>query len=124
MITRSEVTILCRRLEGELQNAGFIFDDLQFDEDKEILCIVVDDGPKRRLSRSPWIDSGEGATIDARILWDLLRDFMRLGRNPAIQLRYKRSGSNDEVRGHGNLRLGLTPMSLTFRSYLAARFSK
>jgi hypothetical protein len=92
MITRSEVTILCRRLEDELQNAGFIFDDLQFDEDKEILCIVVDDAPKRRLSHSPWINSGEGATIDARILWDLLRDFVRLGRNPAIQLRHKRSG--------------------------------
>jgi hypothetical protein len=94
MISRSEVTILCRRLESELQKADFVFDDVQFNEFEETLCIVVDDGPKRRLSPFPRIDSGDGATIDARILWDLLRNFMLIGTNPTLQLRHKRSGSN------------------------------
>jgi hypothetical protein len=49
MITRSELALVCRRLETELQWAGLVFDDVQFDEFEQTLCIVVDDGPQRRL---------------------------------------------------------------------------
>jgi hypothetical protein len=90
MITRSELAIICRRLECELQEAGFVFDDVQFDELKQMLCVVVDDGPKQRLYHSPQADSRDGTTIDARVLWDLMRDLIRLGMNPAIQVRHRR----------------------------------
>jgi hypothetical protein len=88
MITRSELAIVCRRLENELQEAGFAFGEVQFDESEQTLCIVVDQEPNWRHSRSPLADCAGGATIDARTLWDLLRDLIKLGvTNPAIQLR-------------------------------------
>ena len=102
MITRSELAIVCRRLESQLQKAGLVFGDVQFDEFEQTLCIVVADGPKRRLSCSPQPDSGDGATIDARVLWDLMRDLTKLGvMSPAIQLRHRRQdrGQTHEARG-------------------------
>ncbi len=100
MITRSELDLVCRPLKSELQRAGLVFDDVQFDEFEQTLRIVVDDGPQRRLPRSPQTDSGDGAIIDARVLWDLIRDLIRLGMNPAIQLRRRRQGQSQtpEVR--------------------------
>jgi hypothetical protein len=107
MITRSELAIVCRKLESELQKAGLALGDVQFDDSDQILCIVVDDGPNCRLSRSPRTDDGSGATIDARVLWDLLRDLIRLGMNPAVQLRHRRQdpGQTHEVRVSDDSRL-------------------
>jgi hypothetical protein len=51
MIIPSEFTVVCHRLESELQKAGLVFGDAQFDESEQTLHIVVDDG-QRRLSRS------------------------------------------------------------------------
>jgi hypothetical protein len=104
MITRSELAIVCRRLESELGEAGFVLSDLQFDEFKQTLCIVVDDGPKRRLFSSPRAESGDGATINALVLWDLLRALIKLGMNPAIRMRHKREdqGQTHESRGSGD----------------------
>lgn len=79
MITESELAIVCRRLEDELQEAGCAFGDVQFDESEQTLCIVVDQEADWQLSRSPRADCTGGATIDARILWDLLRDLIKLG---------------------------------------------
>jgi hypothetical protein len=43
---------------------------------------------------------GYGATIDARVLWDLLRDLIRLGMEPS-RLRHRRQdqGQTHEARG-------------------------
>ncbi|MGA7762391.1 MAG: hypothetical protein WCA59_11630 [Candidatus Binataceae bacterium] len=100
MIIPSEFTVVCHRLESELQKAGLVFGDAQFDESAQTLCIVVDDG-LRRLSSSPRTDSEDGATIDARVLWDLLRDLITLGMNPAIQMRHRRQRPDQthEARG-------------------------
>ena len=107
MITRSELALLCRRLESELEEAGFVLRDFQFEEVEQSLCIVVEDGPKRRLSSSPQTSSGDGTTIDARVLWDLLRDLIKRGMNPAIRMRRKREdqGQTHEFRGSGGSRL-------------------
>ena len=100
MIIPSEFTVVCRRLESELQKAGLVFGDVEFDESEQALRIVVEAG-KRQLSKSPQTDSGDGPTIDARVLWDLLRELSRLGMNPAIQLRHRRQdqGQTHAARG-------------------------
>jgi hypothetical protein len=101
MITRSELAIVYRRLESELEEADFVLSDVQFDEFEQTLCIVVDDGPKRQLFSSPRTDSRDGATIKALVLWDLLRDLIKLGMNPAIRMRRNREdqGQTHESRG-------------------------
>jgi hypothetical protein len=84
MVTGSELASLCGQLEHELQEAGFAIGNVQFDDTEQILCIVVGRDPNYR---SPRTDCPAGATIDAHILWDLLRDLTELGMmNPAIQL--------------------------------------
>jgi hypothetical protein len=100
MIIPSEFTVVCHRLESELQKAGLVFGDAQFDESEQALRIVVEDG-QRQLSRSAQTDSGDGPTIDARVLWDLLRELSRLGMNPAIQMRHRRQRPDQthETRG-------------------------
>jgi hypothetical protein len=107
MITRSELAIVCRRLESELEEARFVLSEIQFEEVEQTLCIVVDDGPKWRLFGSPPTDSGDGATINAIVLWDLLRDLIKLGMNPAIRIRHRREcqGQPREFRGSGGSRL-------------------
>jgi len=108
MITRSELAIVCRRLENKLQEAGFAFGEVQFEEAEQTLCIVVDQEPNWQLSRSPRADCAGGATIDARILWDLLRDLIKLGvKNPAIQLRpgNQNRRRTRQVRGDDDSRL-------------------
>jgi hypothetical protein len=100
MIIPSEFTVVCHRLERELQKAGLVFGDAQFDESEQTLHIVVDDG-QRRLSRSAQTDSADGPTIDARVLWDLLRDLSRLGMNPAIQLRHRRQHPDQTYEARG-----------------------
>jgi len=104
MITRSQLTVICRRLEDQLQQAGFVFDDVQFDEFAQTLSIVVDDRPRRRLSSSSRTDCREEATIDARVLWELLRNLVRHGMNPVIQFQHKRQdkAQSHEVLGSGN----------------------
>ena len=57
MIIPSEFTVVCHRLESELQKAGLVFGDVQFDESEQALRIVVEAG-KRQLSKSPRTDSG------------------------------------------------------------------
>src|SRR5580698_2449478 len=88
MITRTELAFVCRRLENELLEVGFAFGDLQFDETEQTLCVVVDQEADWQVSRKPPAGFAGGAAIDARILWDFLRDLVKLGvTNPAIQLR-------------------------------------
>ena len=89
MITRSRLTTMCRRLEDKLQQAGFVLDDVQFDGFTQTIRIVVDDGPRRGF---PLVadGSGEEATVDARVLWELLRNLVRHDMNPVIQFRHKR----------------------------------
>jgi len=100
MIIPSEFTVVCRRLESELQKAGLVFGDVQLDESEQALRIVVEAG-KRQLSKSPRTDSGDGPTIDARVLWDLLRELSRLGMNPAIQLRHRRQDPDQTHAARG-----------------------
>jgi hypothetical protein len=89
MITRSELAIVCRRLESELQEVGLVFGDVEFDESGQTLCIVLRGEPNLQLSRLPKENRLIGTTIDAGVLWDLLQDLMRLGlTNPAIHLRH------------------------------------
>jgi hypothetical protein len=92
MNTRTELALVCRRLENELLQAGFAFGDLQFDETEQTLYIVVDLEADWQVSRKPPAGFAGGAAIDARILWDLLRDLVKLGvTNPAIQLQPRNS---------------------------------
>jgi len=58
MIIPSEFTVVCHRLESELQKAGLVFGDAQFDESEQALRIVVEDG-QRQLSRSAQTDSAD-----------------------------------------------------------------
>ena len=102
MITRYDLAIICRRLNSELHEAGFVFSDIQFDESEQTLRIVLEDEPNRRLSHLPRAGSASGASIDARVLWDLLRDLIKLGvTNPAVQLRYRRQDRRPTREIHG-----------------------
>jgi hypothetical protein len=58
------------------REAGFAFGDVQFDESEQTLCIFGAQEPKWQLARSPRADCAGVATIDARMLWDLLRDLL------------------------------------------------
>jgi hypothetical protein len=108
MITRSELAIVCRRLEGELQEAGYVFGEIQFYESEQTLGIVVDQEPNSQLCRLPRTAGVAEATVDARILWDVLRGLIKLGvKNPAIQFR---RGNQDgrptrKIRGGDDSRL-------------------
>jgi hypothetical protein len=51
MIIPSEFTVVCHRLESELQKAGLVFGDAQFDESEQTLRIVVDDGQRQLLDQ-------------------------------------------------------------------------
>jgi hypothetical protein len=85
MIARTELAIICRRLTTELREVGFIFDDFQFDESGQTLCIILDKAPEKQIYPS----SCSEAAIDARLLWDLLKDLARLGfTSPAIKFRF------------------------------------
>jgi hypothetical protein len=53
MITRSELAIVCRRLESELQEAGLVFGNVEFDESGQTLCIVLQGEPNWQVSRLP-----------------------------------------------------------------------
>ena len=107
MITRYDLAIICRRLNSELHEAGFVFSDIQFDESEQTLRIVLEDEPNRRLSNLPRAGSASGASIDARVFWDLLRDLIKLGlTHPAVQLRYGPQDQSQihEVHGSDNSR--------------------
>jgi hypothetical protein len=85
MITRTQLATICRTLEAKLGESGFVFLDVQFDEAAETLCIVLDNKPQRRL---PCSIEQNPSTIDARLIWNVLRDLFKLGvMNPAVQLR-------------------------------------
>ena len=87
MITRSELAIVCRALESELQKAGFAFGDIQFDEAAAALSIILIKRPPPGAATLVQADFAAKDTIDLRLLWDVLRNLNHLGvANPAIQL--------------------------------------
>jgi hypothetical protein len=99
MIARTELAIICRRLTTELREVGFIFDDFQLDESRQTLCIILDRAPEKQIYRSSCAE----AAIDARLLWDLLRDLARLGfASPAIKFRF----ANQDERATRRFREG------------------
>jgi hypothetical protein len=88
MIARSELAVVCRPLEDELQKAGFAFGDVQFDEAVATLRIILIKRPPPGAATLVQADFVAKDTIDVRLLWDVLRDLNHLGvANPAIQLR-------------------------------------
>jgi hypothetical protein len=88
MVTRTQLTTACETLEAKLQELGFVFRDIQFDAAAETLSIILDNDSQRRLPPLTGQNPANGATIDARVLWNVLRDLIKLGvMNPAIQLR-------------------------------------
>ncbi|HTT76512.1 MAG TPA: hypothetical protein VMF50_11125 [Candidatus Binataceae bacterium] len=98
MITRSALAIVCRRLEGELQKAGFAFGDIQFDEAAAALRITLVKRPSAGAGALVQANFAAKDTIDLRLLWDVLRDLNHLGvANPAIQLR---EGDQGECQPH------------------------
>lgn len=71
-----------------IQELGFVFVDIQFDTAAETLCIVLDNEAYRRLPCLSHRNHENEATIDARLLWNLLIDLIDMGvMNPTIQLR-------------------------------------
>jgi hypothetical protein len=87
MITRFQISTICQTLEAKLQELGFVFVDVQFDEASNLLSIVLDE-QRHQLPHLMQQSSVDGATIDARLLWNVLRDLVKLGvMSPAIQLR-------------------------------------
>jgi hypothetical protein len=97
MLNRTQLVAICKRLERSMQEAGFVFFDVQFDEAAQTLRIILNrlnKRPPRRSASLAHADATSEYTIDARVLWDVLRDLNKLGvANPAIQLR-------EEGRGH------------------------
>lgn len=88
MITRTQLATICKTLETKLQELGFVFVDIQFDTAAETLCIVLDNEAHRRLPCLSHRNYENEASIDARLLWNVLRDLIKLGvMNPAVQLR-------------------------------------
>jgi hypothetical protein len=88
LISRTQLAAICKTLELKLQQLGFVLLDVQFDIAAEILSIVLDNEPQRKFLCSIQQNPTNGATIDARLLWDVLRDLLKLGvTSPAIQLR-------------------------------------
>jgi hypothetical protein len=88
MITRSALAMVCRRLEDELQKAGFGFGGIQFDGAVATLRIILIKRPIPGAATLVQADFVANDTIDIRLLWDVLRDLNHLGiASPAIQLR-------------------------------------
>jgi hypothetical protein len=91
VITRTQLAAACKTLEVKLQELGFVFLDVQFDEAAETLCIVLDNEPSRRSQCLTQQDPTNAATIDARLLRNVLRELIKLGAmSPAIQLKGQR----------------------------------
>jgi hypothetical protein len=85
MIGQAQLIMIRRRVERSLERAGFVCREVQFDEDAQTLRIALDK-PKDWPSASSAGCASE-KTIDARLLWEVLRDLNKLGvANPAIQL--------------------------------------
>ena len=79
-----------------------------FYESEQTLWIVMDQKPNSQLCRLPRTACSGEATIDARILWDLLRDLIKLRvKNPAIQFRPENQDRRParKIRGGDDLRL-------------------
>jgi hypothetical protein len=88
MITGFQIATICQTLEARLQELGFVLLDVQFDETANTLSIVLDDGRQHQLPCLMQQSRVDGATIDARLLWNILRDLINLGvMSPAIRLR-------------------------------------
>jgi hypothetical protein len=88
MLNRTQLVAICKRLERSLREAGFVFFDIQFDEAVQTLRIVLKKSAGRGSASLIRADPTTSRTIDARLLWDVLRDLNKLGvRDPAIQLR-------------------------------------
>jgi hypothetical protein len=104
MPSRTQLVVVCKPLERSLREAGFVFFDIQFDEAAQILRIIVNKLNKRPSQESASLvqaDSATRETIDARLLWDVLRDLNNLGvTNPAIQFREE---DKDQCRARGFL---------------------
>jgi hypothetical protein len=49
MITRTQIAIICKTLEGTLRQFGFVFLDFQFDAAAETLSIILDNDSQRQL---------------------------------------------------------------------------
>jgi len=98
MIARSELAVVCRPLEDELQKAGFAFGDIQFDEAAAALRITLIKRPSAGTGALVQAEAAATDTIDVSLLWDVLRDLNHLGvANPAIQLR---EGDQGECQPH------------------------
>jgi len=67
---------------------GSFFCEVRFDEVAQTLRITLDKPKGWRSTSSTQPDRANEKTIDARLLWEVLRDLNKLGvANPAIQLR-------------------------------------
>jgi hypothetical protein len=88
MLNRTQLIVICKRLEQSLREAGFVFFDIQFDEAAQTLRIVLKKSADRGSASLTREDRTARGTIDARLLGDVLRNLNKLGvRDPAIQLR-------------------------------------
>jgi hypothetical protein len=108
MIGRPQLTMICTRLERSLRPAGFVFRDVQFDEIAETLQITLDKGKRWHSVSSAQAGCLTGKTIDARLLWDVLRDLNRLGVvSPVVQLLPRERNRAHQAKllgGNGSLR--------------------
>jgi hypothetical protein len=87
MIGRAQLMMICRRVERSLQRIGFVLHDVQFDEMAQTLRITLDKPTGWQSASSAQAARANEKTIDARLLWEVLRDLNKLGvANPAIQL--------------------------------------
>jgi hypothetical protein len=88
MPNRAQLVVICKPLEQSLREAGFVFFDIQFDEAAQTLRIDLKRSAGRGSAFLIRADPATSKTIDARLLWDVLRDLHKLGvRDPGIQLR-------------------------------------
>jgi hypothetical protein len=104
MLKRTQLVVICKPLERSLRAAGFVFSDIHFDEAAQTLRIIVNKlnkSPSHECASLVQADSAARETIDARLLWDVLRDLNNLGvANPAIQFRQE---DRDRCRARGFL---------------------
>jgi hypothetical protein len=103
MLKQTQLVVICKPLEWSLRAAGFVFSDIHFDEAAQALRIIVNKLNKRPSHESASMvqaDSAARETIDARLLWDVLRDLNNLGVvNPAIQFREEEDRDQGRARG-------------------------
>jgi hypothetical protein len=102
MIGRAQLIMICRRVERSLQRSGFVLHDVQFDEMAQTLRITLGKPSDWQSASSAKAARANEKTIDARLLWEVLRDLNKLGvANPAIQLQPRERNYTQEVEPPG-----------------------